>query len=717
MARKSKKRSHRGDRKKVSQDKEHSPLPALPSFGDLPTFNLNSSGPISADRSSRKRSIDELSEDEPSTTASAEQNLAKRRRADDDDSSKPEQSRSPAADDDGWQHVSYKKNKKRDPSYPEFIISSQRLHTWTRIADLQSLIFHLLSHDAPPQWMLVRNKSAIRRVVYLYVPGLAMDLFDGRVNLVAQDEMEKEGKQVTSQPSTLGEYFPTPLKSQPLAAPLQPLSEIFSHVLPVKAGGDNLKLFSPIHNMLNIPLEAVEDDNNRRNNRKQSRPRLKISELLLSPEDMVENEYPIHSAHAKETGEEAATEASTNDPPADWLETDLSTTPERTVQSGSILEDYTIYALDCEMVKTVSSGASLARISLIDWDGKTIMDELVKPDEEVEDYLTPFSGITKEMLENVTTTRQDIQTRLKEMVNGNVILVGQSLNSDFNALKWRHPLVVDTSVIYDHPRGKPMKPGLKWLAQKYLKREIQKGNTSAAGGHDSVEDARACLELVKLKLEKGKDFGSSAANFESVFTKLGTVKPQARTGGVVDYGDPERKYGSVAQFVRKVEDDDSVVDGVLTAVNGDDVKGIPPVSFMWAQLRSLNEVRGWNSVYQKFVNQMNGSVITATSPAIEIPEKPGPPDPLVLGKAVEETVDRIRRVYEGLPKCSALVVYGGTGDPVEMGRLNAVQAVYRKEFKVKKWDECSVKWTDDEEQALRKAVGEARKGVALLTVK
>ncbi|RVD82779.1 uncharacterized protein DFL_007193 [Arthrobotrys flagrans] len=363
------------------------------------------------------------------------------------------------------------------------------------------------------------------------------------------------------------------------------------------------------------------------------------------------------------------------------------------------------------MVKT-ATGSSLARVSLISWDGTVAFDSLVKPSEPVIDYLTPFSGITEAMLRDITTTRADIQNKLKELVDGNTILVGQSLNSDLNALKLRHPWIVDTSVIYDHPRGKPMKPSLKWLSLKFLKREIQ---AYGSKGHDSIEDCTACLDLVKLKLEKGKEFGSTAANFESIFTKLAASKP-SKTGAVIDYGDVQKKYVT-AQFTKRVNEDDEVVDGVLKSVNGDIISGIAPVDFTWAQLRDLNTTRGWHNSYQKFITEMNTTVITADSPPIEVPPQPAPLAGDQLGKVVEEMVERIRKIYEGLPKCSVLVVYGGTGDPVEMGRLNAVQAVYRKEFKVKKWDECSVKWTDKEEQELRRAVGEARKGVALLAVK
>jgi RNA exonuclease 1 len=70
-----------------------------------------------------------------------------------------------------------------------------------------------------------------------------------------------------------------------------------------------------------------------------------------------------------------------------------------------------------------------------------------------------------------------------------------------------HPWVIDTSLIYQHPRGPPFKPSLKWLAQKWLQKEIQVPRSVVDGevveGHDSEEDARAAVELLNAKMEKG----------------------------------------------------------------------------------------------------------------------------------------------------------------------------------------------------------------------
>lgn len=96
------------------------------------------------------------------------------------------------------------------------------------------------------------------------------------------------------------------------------------------------------------------------------------------------------------------------------------------------------------------------------------------------------------------------QEEFLKIVHKETILVGHSLENDLSALKISHDLVIDTAVLYKHPRGSTYKTALRVLARKFLSREIQ----MSGYGHDSVEDARAALELALLKIRHGKDLGA-----------------------------------------------------------------------------------------------------------------------------------------------------------------------------------------------------------------
>jgi RNA exonuclease 1 len=52
-----------------------------------------------------------------------------------------------------------------------------------------------------------------------------------------------------------------------------------------------------------------------------------------------------------------------------------------------------ILVVDCEMVSSVN-GFELARATIINFEGEIIFDEFFKPDIEIVNYNTPYSGIT-----------------------------------------------------------------------------------------------------------------------------------------------------------------------------------------------------------------------------------------------------------------------------------------------------------------------------------
>ena len=663
-----------------------------------------------------------------------------------------------------------RKERKLERNYPSIEHSHHaRLQSHVKITDLQALVLYLLADGNAPQWVSVRNRTSIRQIVMLMVPGLELGMFNGKVPLEEASAMDIDKPAAESVPAEVAyvaeevtstekdkpkylriadnEYYPASLKPNRLPTALKPLSDIFDHVWPIKAQGEHrgnqfVRVHSPIHTMLTSQIPKTKEEKQMKKNGGHKGPtpqnskhwdnkRTPITEYIATLAEQQENEYVLHPAWFLTPESKAAAHKQRqelNQSVEDgWVDTNVASleegnVPEGEIEQGSVTAGRHVISVDCEMCKAENDQLVLTRISLLNWDGTVAMDKLVKPDVPIKDYLTQWSGITPAMLENVTTTLADIQKELLELITPRTILVGHSLNSDLNAMKLTHPFIIDTGILFPHPRGPPYKQSLKWLAQKYLHREVQKG----ANGHDSVEDSKTCLDLVKQKCEKGPKWGSGDTNAESIFKRLGrTPRPKSndetRTGAVIDWGEPQRGHGGQAQLSKGCKSDEQIVEaiddalkGLMEARDGATSK----VDFIWARLRELELARGWwddaktadVELIRKNALQRLGLLKDGYDDDVEV--KGGE-----LGDAVSRTVNHITQIYDSLPRCTALIVYSGTGDPREIRRLQAMQQQYRREYATKNWDNLSVKWTDTEVQALSQACQDARNGVGFIVVK
>jgi RNA exonuclease 1 len=660
-----------------------------------------------------------------------------------------------------------RKERKLERNYPSIEHSHHaRLQSHVKITDLQALVLYLLADGNAPQWVSVRNRTGIRQVVMLMVPGLELGMFNGKVPLDAATSMDVDtaADQVpadaTSVPQEVtpsekitsnylriadNEFYPARLKSDKLPAALKPLSDIFDHVWPIKAQGEHrgnqfIRVHSPIHTMLTSQIPRSKEEKQMKKNGGHKGPmpqnskhwdnkRTPITEYIATLAEQEENEYVLHPAWFLTPDSKAAALKQRQELGQSvedgWVDTNVASledgkVPESEIEQGSVTAGRHIISIDCEMCKAENDQLVLTRISLLNWDGSVAMDKLVKPDVPIKDYLTQWSGITPAMLENVTTTLADIQKELLELITSRTILVGHSLNSDLNAMKLTHPFLIDTGILFPHPRGPPYKQSLKWLAQKYLHREVQKGSS----GHDSVEDSKTCLDLVKQKCERGPKWGSGDTNAESIFKRLGrTTRPKAdgtRTGAVIDWGEPQRGHGGQAQLSKGCKSDDEIVEAIDTAMKGAmEAKdgATDKVDFVWARLRELEIARGWwDDAKTPDVELIRQNALRRLG-LLKIDEDEVEVKGTDLGKAVSRTINHITQIYDSLPRCTALVVYSGTGDPREIRRLQTMQQQYRREYATKNWDNLSVKWTDTEVQALSQACQDARNGVGFIVVK
>jgi RNA exonuclease 4 len=151
------------------------------------------------------------------------------------------------------------------------------------------------------------------------------------------------------------------------------------------------------------------------------------------------------------------------------------------------------------MVGVGSNGSqsALARVSIVNFHGHTIMDYFVIPKEPVIDYRTAVSGITPSLLNPRKTPNvkkfDEVQQMVADLIKDRIV-IGHALKNDFDALLLNHPrkLVRDTSEYKPfRALAKNRAPALRKLSQQILGIEIQSGQ------HSSVEDARVTMLLYK----------------------------------------------------------------------------------------------------------------------------------------------------------------------------------------------------------------------------
>ncbi|KAK7941033.1 RNA exonuclease [Apiospora aurea] len=630
---------------------------------------------------------------------------------------KPHDETADGDDGEGWQLVQKKsrpsKKAKKIPkadssNYPSIKFNyNAKLQAKVSLEQLRNLILYIFA-------------DGFRKIVTLMVPGLEEAMFRRNVDFATYNDKDANGsgdrpRAITSP----DDYYPRLLKKDELPEILQPFADMFEHLWPLKTPGNEKygNLRSPLGTMLTAPMEKSPEEKAKKGVQPAKEPsnwkddRTRITEFLAMPEDFVPNGYTLHPALIDD--EERRKEYLDQE---GWVHTrvqDLSEgdVPESEIQQGSITAGREVIALDCEMCMTGEKEFSLTRISLVDWSGNVVLDELVKPAKPIVDYVTRFSGITKEMIDPVTTTLQDIQKKLLDILHPRTILVGHSLESDLKALQITHPFIVDTSLLYPHNRG-----------------------PRGAAGHDSIEDAKACLDLVKQKCEKGKAWGNHDHQGENLFRRLNRTGTNYKangganaTGGVksgksstmIDWGDPMKGAGAAATYRIGCKSDEEVVAGVLRAVQGDPVAEEIPFGgseFVFARFRELEALQGWWNT-----NRTSAADGTASSNFLAPPTTVTPSDDEAasLADALQRLTARIKQIYDSLPPCTAFFVFSGSGDPREMSRLQTMHSQFKREYNTpgSKWDELSVKWTDVEEQALKKAVGNARNGIGFIGVK
>lgn len=168
-------------------------------------------------------------------------------------------------------------------------------------------------------------------------------------------------------------------------------------------------------------------------------------------------------------------------------------------------------AIDCEMVGVGPYGgvtSTLARVTMVNWNGDVVYDQFIRPNVPVTDYRTFVSGITAADLEIETVVDfETCRSAVLELLSGKTV-IGHALKNDLQVLRIQHPWqrTRDTAK-YEPFMKQRFDDGVLWprklkeLVWEHMQIEIQPSGQP----HSPIEDAVSALSLyksVRTKWEK-----------------------------------------------------------------------------------------------------------------------------------------------------------------------------------------------------------------------
>lgn len=370
------------------------------------------------------------------------------------------------------------------------------------LTDIQYVLLHSLLGNLnltqPPRWYVLDKCSHIKQTTCLVLEGISIQHWEKlQSKFVNTKNIFSDFVEVLTPSVYEGSLV------QELA--LVPLSESEKESLMQKYGSMNLALEARKDLMVMMRAVFPVGYDKQASFDFNSEDKFPRTQLMLSAWQLIEESYPVPLKGKLKSAY------------SDYVMTKDEYLP--------VTDKSPMFGLDCEMCIT-NAGSELTRVSVVDENHKTIYDTLVKPYNDITDYLTKFSGITKTLLNNVTKRLEDVHRDIKELLPPDAILVGQSLNLDLHALKMMHPYVIDTSIIYNFAGERNRKPKLKILAKEFLQLDIQSGKK----GHCPVEDSLAALKLVQLKLSQNIEFGDAVHTNREKYkenVRLATTKQYA----------------------------------------------------------------------------------------------------------------------------------------------------------------------------------------------
>ncbi|CAH1758969.1 13046_t:CDS:10 [Entrophospora sp. SA101] len=390
--------------------------------------------------------------------------------------------------------IDYNTRKKEGEGVEKFIGPSILIREkLINIHDLQQMVLHCLTDDVKSgSWIEIRKKDKIKRIVVIAISSFGANLFDISDNKKEMDNHEIKDKLAV---------FP----------------KIFGLGCVINSQFNKLEQFLTVDlTNGNIKGRLVKSFQNTRETEKPVK-------LLLRGDIMPFYEYKSPIYPEKE-----------GHLPDGWVQT--------TLDSAYTNSTDKLLFVGCKVA------INSAHIVIIDYEQNIICDEWFRIE-----HSSASDNNNKELNHGMKSLK-NMQNLLLSLITRNTKLVGHCLSNYLKLLKYAHPHIIDTSILYQDNNELYSRPTLSFLKATLYKITLEVTNTPE-------EEANAILSLYKYTLERGPYVGKSK---ESLINVLNISN---RSTVFIDHRDKFQLFGggstSNANLVLCTNDEEALVSTYL----------------------------------------------------------------------------------------------------------------------------------------------------------